>query len=1156
MLTLAASQDALSKRADVVPARLFHLTTYADRERGTVDREFWWSLGAPWLYEWNGGVYREFDDLVLEASPFEYAMEHLPAPGRADTRRTTMRLQLSAENVDGEPLWKTLFADPLTFARLEVATLLIEPERLVPATAWWDLRDLPGTEHVVRFRGEFTAVDEVSDDGIVLLFEGEEPNVDWPEALDDTQVDPKDLGRRYAIPFGNAKSVPCINRNVGWNTTLAAPLTPSQTGNVDVTSAAGLPGTGSFTLQIGSERVTATKVDADTVNISARAVSGSIATSHQVGESILEVQSSIVVVVAGVPCKALDALYVINPATREKVRVTTGFTTSLDNTAIDAGRRLTTATFTQAQFEDLLDNLAAASTDNYERLAFNKYQVEAFTGWSDATFITDSAGVRLNGRATSGAGGKALFTIDAAAIPTALLGRPISRIRAIARLNGEGDTADGPTNQDAKTKLAGDVLFPGWEDFSGTPIDHTENADYTFQAGTQENGVVVASPWWAPTVIGGKTGSDLDEVQVRFYFDAPHATPNQYLSDNWAFVFGDTVELEVEFGPSPLSSLGAAAFGWGLQFVADVQGVMVPDSFKTGYGFDEGTGWSLDGGATQTDLTTAQRISTTLALIADTGGAADNAALWTGVDATLANETTLKTQGTGSVKITPTASGNVARADRTLSATADWTKFFLVVDVYPTGANHLNASDGVRLRVDDTGGDFKRWNFGTGDGLVLNQWNTIILDFASTADNSSGTLNLDAIAVLEIVGNGRQNSTSNILYFDNIRLLSKTAAAQRNSTSATVDLTTGISTLYRTRIKATNVSRISTLKLYFSNTAGTGTTLPAAYRTITFQPYELVEGQWVYIDRPGSDTGSPSLNSVETVRVEINHTGAGLETPTVEMDNVAGANATNADWDGATAGTLLTAGPDAIRYFIGELAGVGAANVLGVATAKTNLGSSVFAGNFCALGTDFATVLARLAFETRTNVVRREGASSAQYQLHNASAAYAFPAASLTLEELSGLRERMRAAQEVATHFRFHYGVELADAQLATNEAAFRALLRADPSVNDLTTPATATLAAAAAVLGRRDSGPIYQLFVQDEASAKDVAGYYAAETVAYARRRWTLSAPLWEAYAVEPGDVVALTPRWASGAVKARVVGVTVDLAQPVIGLALEEVN
>ena len=1152
MISLATSQSPLAARADVVPARLFHLTTYLDRDRGTIDREFWWSIGAPWLYKWGGGVYREFDDLVRAASPVEYGMTHLPLPGRVDTRRTSMRVELSAEDVDGAPLWKTLSTDALTFARLEVASLLIEPERLAPNTPWWDLRDLPGTEHVVRFRGEFTGVDEVSDDAVVLLFDGEEPNVDWPEALDDTQVDPKDLGKRYAIPFGNAKAVPCINRNVGWTTTLAAQLSASFTGNVAVTSAVGLPATGSFTLQVGTERVTATKVDASTVNISARGVNSTIATTHQAGESVLEVQTSITVVVAGVPCKALDALYVINPATREKVKVGTAFTTNLDDRLTDPGRRLTTVTFTQAQFQSLIDTLGPSAGDPYEELLINSFSIEVpgGTGYVDAQLNVDGLGIRLQGGSSGQTLEKALWKLDSGAIPTALLGRPISRVRFKARMNGEGDTTTDNLGN-AKTNMDGQATLLGWG-VSGVNV--VEHMDRTWQAGVQESGVVIASNWITP--VPAKTVGDLatDLDGIRFYLLAPSSPAVGYGTDNWAFIFADSVMAELELAPSPQSTLGAASYGWGLQFVADVQGVMVPYSYLPGYGFDEGTGWSLTSTSAQTDQGGSQKIAATAGLLGDSGAACDDSTLWVGTTATLATETTIKTQGSASLKVTPTAGGSQAQADRTFTSALDLSNVLIPFDVRADGGSHLGAADGIRFRLGD-GTNNKRWDYGTDDGLVTGAFSTLILDPQSTPDNSTGSLNLASVPQMRCVANGRTTATSSVGYFDNIRFVTRVAVAQRNTTAGTIDLTAS-GLRYAVRLKATNVRRIASVIVRFSNTAGTGTTLPAAYRSVTIPGSELAEGVWLTVEKIATDTGSPSVNNVEMVRIEIVHNATGPEAPTVDIDSIGGAEATNGAWDGATPATLLTAGPDAIRWFVGELAGVGAVNVLGVSTAKTNLGSDAFAGNLCALGTDFGGVLARLCFETRTNVVRKEGASVAQYQLWNASSAYAFPASSLTLEELRELRERMRAANEVATHFRFHFGVELADAQLAQNESAFRSILLTDPSTNDLTTPATATLAAAAAVLGRRDSGPIYLLFTQDEPTAKDVAGYYASELVAYARRRWTCLAPVWEAYALEPGDVVAFTPRWASAAVKARVTGVTVDLADPSIGLSLEEVN
>ena len=402
MISLAASQADLAGRDGIALVRLFHLTTYSDRDLGTVQAEHWFTMGTPARYRWAGGSARDFADLVMGCDAIALSVDHLPDPNVPSQRRSRVTVQLANDSLDGAILWATLSAQNLAFARLEIATLAVERSRFETGSAFWDLSDLPGTEHVLRFRGELTGIDAVGDEnGVRLTFESEEPAVLWPELKNATDADPKDLGRRYAIPFGRAKGVPCVNRRVGWATTLSDVLASTTTGNVKVTSTAGLPTSGSITLSIDAERVTATRVDATTINISARGVSGTPATAHQRGAPVLEILSSVTIVVAGVPCKALDALYVMNPATREPVLVpSTLYTASLKDLSTDAGRALTTVTFTQANLEALIDSLAASGSEpSYEEVTFNKFVIEApgGTDWTDCVLNPDGLGIRLNG---------------------------------------------------------------------------------------------------------------------------------------------------------------------------------------------------------------------------------------------------------------------------------------------------------------------------------------------------------------------------------------------------------------------------------------------------------------------------------------------------------------------------------------------------------------------------------------------------------------------------------------------------------------------------------------------------------------------------------------------------------------------------------------
>jgi len=1163
MLSISAAQADLAGRDGLALVWLFVLTTYSDRDAGTVEAVHYFSRGIPARYKWAAGAAQDFADVVLSASGLELTVDHLPDPRVSSARRQRLTLTLANDVIDGAGLWSTLSARNLAFARLEVATLVVERNRFAPGTASWDLTDFAGTEHVHRFRGELTGIDGAGDEeGIELSFESEEPAVDWPECGNPADADPKDLGRRYAVPFGRAKGVPCVNRKVGAATTLSDVISSAVTGNLKVTSTAGLPLAGSFTLSIDSERVTATRVDATTVNISARAQGGTLASAHQRGAPVLEILSSVVVVVAGVPCVAVDALYVVNPATREPVLVpSTLYSVNLDDRATDPGRRLTTVSFTQANLEALIDSLAASGSEPaYDEVPFNRSTLEvvAGSGWADLLIASTTPGIRLDGRG-SAAGNltKGLFTIDLAAIPTALLNREIVRCRVKGLFNGEGDTVND-INPNARTNLAGDV---NWDNWGPLGVDINETLDYVFLTGAQESGVALATNWITPN--SPKTGADLVDCSARFYFDAPTSPATGYASDNFAFVFGGGgLVVEVEFAPSRTGSLGAAAFGLGLVFSADVQGVAVPWEFSGGYGFDEGSSWSTAGGGTQSDQGDVQRLTAgALAMIGDPAGACDDDTLWTVNAAAKANEATIKTQGTGSIKITPNASGSDAYIERNFTANENWTGKAIAIDLRPEGSTHLSAGDGVQVRFEDAGGDWRRWDFGTADGLVIGSFVTLIIDPTVGWDDSSGTFTITTIDRIRVKCNqyGPGGSTANILYVDNIRLIDLVAPAvmQRNATAAAVDLT-GSSSRYRTRIRGVNVGAIASAKVIFSNTAGSGTTPPAAYRTVTIPGAELAEGKWLDVEKVATDTGSPGVSNVETVRVELVRGKGSAATPYVEFDHIAGATATAAvGWDGATPGALLELGPDAIRYFVGELARQGSQNVSGVPTAKTNLAGVVFAGTFDSLGDSFASVLARLSFETRTNVLTRPSSSGLVFELSNSSAAGAYPAAAVTLSELRHVRESSRPALATPSAFRAHYAPALADGDtLGLDERAFRGLLSADASASDVAAKASTTaLAAIAAKVGARAADPNYLLFAQAQATAADVFGFYVAESIRTPARRWRLRVPIGDGYALLPFDVVGFRPRWLGADVKARLVRTLFPLDEASIELDAVEV-
>jgi hypothetical protein len=189
-LTISTAQQALLQVTPSAPLVLVHLTTYSDYTLATVETEFWWSKGMPVRYEWGGGgTVREFEDVILSLGAVTRVMQHVPNGEVADTRRSAIDITLdNSDNYEPAqtaymPLWNTLRQKNLHYAKVEIATVLIDPNLVAPpkggdAALPWDLTAMAGTEHHIRFRGELTAVGDVTEEAIPLQFESIEPNID------------------------------------------------------------------------------------------------------------------------------------------------------------------------------------------------------------------------------------------------------------------------------------------------------------------------------------------------------------------------------------------------------------------------------------------------------------------------------------------------------------------------------------------------------------------------------------------------------------------------------------------------------------------------------------------------------------------------------------------------------------------------------------------------------------------------------------------------------------------------------------------------------------------------------------------------------------------------------------------------------------------
>jgi hypothetical protein len=265
-----------------------------------------------------------------------------------------------------------------------------------------------------------------------------------------------------------------------------------------------------------------------------------------------------------------------------------------------------------------------------------------------------------------------------------------------------------------------------------------------------------------------------------------------------------------------------------------------------------------------------------------------------------------------------------------------------------------------------------------------------------------------------------------------------------------------------------------------------------------------------------------------------------------------------ADVQGAqTGGTLHESMPDIAEWFIEVFCGLtGAADATTFAQAETDLGSNKHAGVLNLLGESFGEVLAGLGYEGRCNFIASEGSSVTEYKCLAALSTYSFPAASKTLTEWRNLSLTTRSAMEQATRFQALYDLRMGVTEQEITEDHFEQIVRIDVDQNDASAKlATALLTAAEQKYGRRDAEPVNFYLCNDEATGEEVLAYYAHESIR-AALRLGLSVPLEDGYDIELGDIVQLTPRGHSAAVKGRVTQTVYQLGEPRIAINLEEVE
>ena len=363
---LSTHQAEIATRAGIAAITLLVLRLYSNRAAGTVGETYYLAT-RPVSYDYgNTGTDREFWPLISSVGDLAASMSHLPSPLGGELLRKPLTIDLANEVWEGTRFATTLRANyPLENATVELAQVLLNEH---PLGARVDLSSFTGEEHTVLYRGRVRTASPVDEERITLQCEVEQPRVAWRRATDALTVEPRDLGVRLPEPYGAAKRVPCVSLDVGWLTTLAEGIDKAATpSSVEVTDATGLPDSGSFTLRIGNEEITATKVDATHINVTARAQNSTADRDHGRGEGVLEVLSDMTWALANGEISDLQRLYLRNPLTGDLValrdqdyNVTPYDVDSLDE---DFSRqlpaRIASFTMEQSQLRTVLDEFAA-----------------------------------------------------------------------------------------------------------------------------------------------------------------------------------------------------------------------------------------------------------------------------------------------------------------------------------------------------------------------------------------------------------------------------------------------------------------------------------------------------------------------------------------------------------------------------------------------------------------------------------------------------------------------------------------------------------------------------------------------------------------------------------------------------------------------------
>jgi hypothetical protein len=1173
MRVLNAVQEQRAKAALISTVPLVKLELYSDRDAGTVGATFHLSNRSV-MYKYGTGSAIRFEPWLQSLGDLESGLVHIADSG--DSELIAKRFSLTLRNIlalkteaGADAMWRVIEILRETYAieggSIEVAQILVPK---ITTKGPLDLSAYTGDEHTVFYRGRISRLGPISEREIQLQCETDEPAFKWGRCGDPTTASPRDLGTRYPRPYGSKSKLPCPGHTVGWATTLAEAISATKTGLIQVTDTTGFPTSGTFYVQIEGEQCTCDGSDTDTgiIDVTTRGSGSTSAASHPAGATVVELPTEAIYIVAddgAAPVADVTTVYVRNPFNGQLVRISgSSYTFEDEDTTVDSGKTVSTITFSQA-------NLQSLYTELFENARVSTQAVWRSGGSAPSTIVEEPDGSGSEEATTD------YVKLSDWTEPSDLYcdcGIAGSMVKWKAAYVA-GQDARNVLRWRLKLRITSDGTYTGTQAYmrleSGAanffPTDHVD-ASISKADGIE---VTVYGDWHTPTY--GITCEDL-QGDIFKLFPHPSGAPNpECYVNEWG------VEAEVE-NTSDLtrdvdSQIEAAGLGYDLEVFADVQGTEVPaldTEWDDGYDCDDDTGWSVDNCTRAQDTgvkhegTASQKmtIATTVRLQCESADGTDASAWASNAYSVDSDEGSIVTEGSGSIKLTSNSTTDEGMSGTSGFGPIDLTAgdgLLILVDVR---VDFNGASGGeINLQLGNTSSDMDRFDFAD-TRFTDDTWHTVIIDYDATPDSSVGSFDPSAWDLFRVrYNNGSTKVSGMIVYIDNIRTIPKMARMQKNSISPTLDITSDTDS-WRFYLRTDSLGRylFSVALAEFDNTAGSGTTMPSPHQEV----YDVTPPDAdTFTAMDGGNVASGDSDAVQTIQFRMELEGdkvASLIGDSVDyyFDILQAENNLPNPYS-ASPGAMMEKPADIVRHWCVEVGGL-TVDETSFAAALTNLGSNKLAVDMRQLTPgDWRTGAAGLGFHSRANIVPKETAAGTVYCLYTAESDYDWPA---FVEGTNGhivtawqtFGEAGPQGRELFTRFAAFYGFDASGG--AGNERDFHSMIRGDEDDNDLTVPSTANFQAAANKFGTTAPKVFFFPGIEDDATAKDVLGYYAHEAIRAPRIFLLDGCFWWEVYELEEGDLVQITHPWSEATIKARVLGYTKRFATEANSLRCLEVE